>query len=203
MKRMRWFVVMTFAFCLTALSVSADVKLPAVFGDQMVLQQHSSVSVWGWAETGEKVTVKGSWQWFGASTTADKDGHWRVRLNTPRAGGPYTVSIKGTNEIVLNDILIGEVWVCSGQSNMEWTMEMLSSEDNRKAAAEADFPRIRLFNVPRVFNAGPQSDCRGQWQVCTPETVKRFSAVGYYFGRELNEKLNEIGRASCWVRVYI
>jgi sialate O-acetylesterase len=182
---------MTVGFCLTAMHVSADVTLPAVFGDHMVLQQRSTATVWGWAEPGEKVTVKGSWQMFGGvSATAGKDGSWRVRLKTPGAGGPHTVSIKGSNEIVLNDILIGEVWVCSGQSNMEWTMEMLNTEDNRKAAAEADFPRIRLFNVKRVFDRQPQSDCQGQWQVCTPETVKRFSAVGFYFGRELNEKLN-------------
>ena len=191
MQRMRWVVVMTFAFCLAAMHVSADVTLPAVFGDHMVLQQRGTATVWGWAEPGEKVTVKGSWQMFGGvSATAGKDGSWRVRLKTPSAGGPHTVSIKGSNEIVLNDILIGEVWVCSGQSNMEWTMEMLNTEDNRKAAAEADFPRIRLFNVKRVFDRQPQSDCQGQWQVCTPETVKRFSAIGFYFGRELNEKLN-------------
>jgi sialate O-acetylesterase len=189
MKKMQWISVSVIAFCLTAMSVSADVKLPAVFGDGMVLQQRSSVPVWGWADPGEKVTVKGSWQWFGASATADQNGAWRVRINTPRAGGPQTLKIQGNNEIILKDILFGEVWVCSGQSNMEYTLEMLNTDEHRKAAAEADYPQIRLFNVTRVFNAKPQTDCQGQWQVCTPETAKRFSAVGYYFGRELHQKL--------------
>lgn len=191
MKTTQWFLACTLSLCLTALTVSADVRLPAIFTDEMVLQQRTAVTVWGWAQPGEKITVKGSWQWlFGASATADKDGKWSVRVNTPKAGGPHTLSVKGSNEIVLKDVLIGEVWVCSGQSNMEYTLEMLNTDEHRQAIAEADYPQIRLFNVPRVFSAVPLSDCKSQWRICTPETAKRFSAVGYYFGRQLHQKLN-------------
>jgi len=178
------------ALCLAGMAL-ADVKLPTVFADGMVLQQKSRVTVWGWAEPGEKVTVKGSWQWlWGASTQAGKDGTWRIRLKTPKAGGPHTLTVKGNNRIVLNDVLTGEVWVCSGQSNMQWSMAALKTEEGKKAIAEADFPQIRLFTVPRKFAAQPQADCDGQWQVCTPETVKDFSAVAYYFGRQLHQQLN-------------
>lgn len=179
------------AFLWLATTAVAEVKLPSLFADGMVLQQRSNVTVWGWAEPGERVSVRGSWQWLGRSTaTTDAEGRWQVRLNTPRAGGPHTLTIQGNNEIVLSDILIGEVWVCSGQSNMEWTLRMLATEDARQAAAEADYPQIRLFSVKRVYNVEPQADCEGQWQVCTPETALNFSAVAYYFGRELHEKLN-------------
>lgn len=173
----------------TAAFVFADVKLPTVFADGMVLQQKSTVTVWGWAEPGEKVTVKGSWQWFGkARTTADADGQWRIRLKTPKAGGPHTLTIQGNNQVVLNDVLTGEVWICSGQSNMQWTLE--NSQEGQAAVNAANHPQIRLFTVPHNVAAQPQADCDGTWQVCTPETVKNFSAVAYYFGRQLNQKLN-------------
>lgn len=167
---------------------AADIKLPAVVGDQMVLQQKTSVSVWGWADPGEKVTVKGSWQWFAASTKADGSGKWAVKIKTPKAGGPYDLTIKGNNTIKLKDIMMGEVWVCSGQSNMQWPLSRANNAEAEIAAA--DHPDIRLFTVARHVSATPLDDCKGTWQKCSPKTVAGFSAVGYFFGRKLNKDLN-------------
>ncbi len=180
---MGWFVVCP---------ALADVRLPAIFGDGMVLQQRSSATVWGWAEPGERITVIGSWQWlFGTSTTADAEGNWRVQINTPRAGGPHTLTVRGNNEIVLEDVLIGEVWLCSGQSNMEWSFNHLRSyEKAQRTVQAANYPDIRLFTVKKETAATPQIDCTGQWQVSTPESIVPFSAVAFYFGRALHEKLD-------------
>jgi len=191
MKTRCLFHTLTLTVCLAVLTASAEVKLPSVFADGMVLQQRSTITVWGWAAPEEKIAVKGSWpQLEGAAATADADGRWRVSLKTPSAGGPYTLSVAGENAIVLNDVLIGEVWVCSGQSNMQWNMKGLKTEEGKNAIAAADFPTLRQFAVPRTFSAVPQSDCQGQWQVCTPQTAGSFSAVAFYFGRELNQTLN-------------
>jgi sialate O-acetylesterase len=133
--------------------IHAAVKLPAIFGDHMVLQQKSSVAVWGWADPGEKVTVKGSWQWFsGKSVKADKDGIWKVNLNTPKAGRTVSLKIKGNeNKIILNDVLIGEVWICSGQSNMEWTMKKLGTERGKADIEKANAP-MHAGNSGRFFS---------------------------------------------------
>ncbi|MCE5187342.1 MAG: hypothetical protein LLF76_14580 [Planctomycetaceae bacterium] len=176
-------------FVLAAIA-SADVKLPAVFGDGMVLQQKSSAAVWGWAAPGEKIDVKASWMKSAKSTKADKDGKWSLNIRTDKAGGPYTLSIKGANEITLNNVLLGEVWVCSGQSNMEFTMAMLKSEPVNADIAKADFPQIRLFTVAKATSGVPLEDVSGQWQVCSPQTVGSFSATAFYFGRKLHEELN-------------
>ena len=189
MKRsLFFFVALLFVLCLS--TGWADVKLPAIFGDHMVLQQKKSVPVWGWAEPGEAIKVKGDWQWFAASTKADADGRWDVKIRTPKAGGPHTLTITGTNEIVLNDVLMGEVWVCSGQSNMEYTMRWLGDERNLKAVAESANPKIRLFKVAHEIATAPKQDGEGNWKLCEPETVIDFSAVGYYFGKELNDALD-------------
>ncbi len=179
------------AVALTSITY-ADIKLPAIFGDHMVLQQKSSVAVWGWADPGEKVTVKGSWQWFsGKSGKADENGEWKVNLKTPKAGRTVSLKIKGNeNEIVLNDILIGEVWICSGQSNMQWTMGKLGTERSKANIEKANAPTIRLFTVKMAISRIPKEDVEGTWQICTPEAVKEFSATGYYFGKNLHEKLN-------------
>lgn len=167
----------------------ADVKLPSVINDNMVLQRNSKVTIWGWADAGEKVEVKGSWQWFfGTSTTADEDGKWSVKIKTPNAGGPHKLTVKGNNAIELKNILIGEVWVCSGQSNMQW--KLAHSADPEKNIAEAKYPNIRFFYVPRKIADTPQEDCDAKWTDCTPETATNFSAVAYYFGRELHKELN-------------
>jgi len=165
----------------------ADVKLPAVMSDNMVLQGGRKVPIWGWAEPGEKVKVKGSWQWFDTATKADKDGKWTVKIQTPKAGGPYKITIKGKNTIAVENILSGEVWVCSGQSNMDWSVKASNNADQEIATAK--YPEIRLFTVERKIAEQPQSDCKGDWVLCSPQTVGEFSAVAYFFGRQLHEEL--------------
>ncbi len=165
--------------------VRADVKVPAIFGPHMVLQRDQKDRVWGWAEPGEEVTVALEGQT--KSTKAGADGSWQVVLDPMPAGGPFTISIKGKNTITLEDVLVGEVWICSGQSNMQ--MSVGSSNDADLEIASAKYPRIRLISVPQVGTQEPQKDFRGQWRTCRPDTVGGFSAVGYFFGRELHQIL--------------
>ncbi|MDG3004965.1 sialate O-acetylesterase [Paludisphaera sp. Pla2] len=163
----------------------ADVKLPAIFGDHMVLQRSLPLNVWGWAEPGEDVTVK-----FHGQTRTTKgggDGKWSVVLEPVAAGGPFEMVVSGKNTVTFNDVLVGEVWVCSGQSNMQWSVAGSTDADLEIAAAK--FPNIRLISVPQVGTQEPQKDFKGQWKVCSPETVGPFSAVGYFFGRQLYETL--------------
>lgn len=164
----------------------ADVKLPAVFGDHMVLQQKAPLKFWGSAEPGEEVTVSAGDR--SASAKAGDDGKWRVELQPLEAGSaPLQVIVKGKNEIVLKDVLVGEVWVCSGQSNMEWSVR--ASDNPEEEIAKADHPQIRLFQVAHQISDKPQENATGQWQTCSPQTVPNFTAVGYFFGRKLQEEL--------------
>jgi sialate O-acetylesterase len=185
----KWIAVLGLVYGLNA---EANITLPAIFGDHMVLQQQSPITVWGWAQPGEKITIRGTWQPAEeAGTTAPPDGQWSICIQTPDAGGPYSLSIIGDNTIVLNDILIGEVWLCAGQSNMKLSLDGFeANEEMKKAIETADYPTIREFFVPRIAAAQPQSDCQGHWQVCTPQTAGSFSAVAFFFGRELNQKLH-------------
>jgi sialate O-acetylesterase len=166
----------------------ANVKLPAIFSNDMVLQQKSTVAVWGQADAGEKIEVSGSWTKSAVTTKTDKDGKWQVKVKTPDAGGPFTLTIKGNDTRTLQNVLIGEVWVCSGQSNME--MSVQSSDNAQQEIQTADFPQIRLFTVQKTVSVQPQADCTGQWQVCSPKTVAPFSAAGYFFGRQIHQKMN-------------
>ncbi|MDR3182227.1 MAG: 9-O-acetylesterase [Planctomycetaceae bacterium] len=165
-------------FCLSS---QADVRLPEVFASNMVLQRDLPVPVWGWAEPGEKITVVFEGQTV--SATADAEGKWQVKLNPLKAGGPFNFTVKGKNEIKLENVLVGEVWICSGQSNMEWTLAR--SKDAQKAIAAAKNPNLRLFQVQKAWNTEPQESLKAQWVESTPETVPSFSAVGYYFGVKL------------------
>lgn len=178
------------AVCLTALPpANAEVRLPGVIGDNMVLQQRSDAAIWGWADAGERVRVRGSWSQDEVSATADANGHWRVSLKTPAAGGPYTVTVAASNTLTLENVLIGEVWVCSGQSNMEFSFNN-GVENGDKELAAANHPRMRLFLVPKVIAVAPRDDTDGSWVECSPESVRPFSAVGYFFGRELLTELD-------------
>lgn len=165
---------------------AADVRLPNVIDSNMVLQRDAPLPIWGWADPGEKVTVSISGN--EATTTADDNGDWSVRLAAMSVGGPHEMTVKGNNEIVLNNILVGEVWVCSGQSNMQWSTNRADNAEDEIAAA--NFPKIRLFNIPRVPAGTPQADVEAEWTECTPETVPGFSAVAYFFGRELHQELD-------------
>jgi sialate O-acetylesterase len=166
-------------------AVRADVKLPAIFGTHMVLQRDQKDRVWGWAEPGEAVTVQ-----IGGQTKtvqAGPGGSWQVVLDPMPAGGPHAMTIRGKNAIHLDDVLVGEVWICSGQSNMQWSVS--SAKDAELEIKSAKFPRIRLISVPQVGTQEPQKDFRGRWTPCGPETVGEFSAVGYFFGRQLYQIL--------------
>ena len=164
-------------------SISGDVELPAIIGDNMMLQQKIGVPVWGWADPGENVTVSGSWG-KEASATAGKDGRWQVNLLTPSFGGPHSLSIQGNNKITINNVIIGEVWLCAGQSNMGWR---LSSVDHGKEdAAKANYPKIRIFDSERAHHHEPKNDVISKWTECTPETAASCSAVSFYFAHKLH-----------------
>ncbi|WP_309398028.1 sialate O-acetylesterase [Cerasicoccus maritimus] len=167
--------------------LNAEVSLPNIFSDYMVLQRDQTDPIWGKADPGEKVQVTFGGQIL--NTKADKNGQWRVELEPMPAGGPIDLFVKGEdNEIRINNVLIGEVWLCSGQSNMGWTVNKADDADIEKLMANN--PQIRLLNVPRKGTQDPQDDQAGKWTLCTPETVGDFSAVGYYFGRRLQETLD-------------
>jgi len=167
---------------------SANISLPEIFSDNMVLQRNAEVTFWGWAKTGEPVAIKTGWSQDVATTKADNQGTWKLTVKTPGAGGPYAVQIKGYNEISFQNVLIGEVWLCSGQSNMEWSANSgITNKDEE--IAKANFPEIRLYTVGICTAKYPQNHCTGQWKVCTPETMREFSAIGYFFGKRLQEVL--------------
>ena len=178
-----------FGVFLLTTTLSADIRLPSVIGSHMVLQQDKPIKIWGWAEPGEWISVSFGGQ--SAQTTADKDSRWEISLEAMKAGkGPDKMIITGTQSasVVLDDILLGEVWICSGQSNMEW--EMWRTHSPTPEIQRADFPLIRLFHVPRKVSTHPEEDVETEWKICTPRTIRDFSAVAYYFGRELHQKLD-------------
>lgn len=164
----------------------ADVKLPAIIGDNMVLQQGNELPFWGWAEPGEQVivTVGGK----PVMTTAGPDGRWSLRLPPISKFGAVDVTVAGKNAITLKNVIVGDVWICSGQSNMQW--RVLESTGAKEEIAAAKFPSIRLFQVERQTALEPQADVSGRWVECSPESVGEFSAVGYFFGSELHRRLN-------------
>lgn len=192
----------------------ADVSLPAIFGDNMVLQHGREVPIWGTAEPGEEIAISISKQEPAngskpeiLATTAGPDGKWQIKLPAKPAGDAITVTVTGKNSVVFSNVLLGEVWVCSGQSNMEWPVS--SSNNHLEEIAQAKYPTIRIFKVERGTALVPQSRLGGQWVVCSPETVGETSAVGYYFGRELQRDLKRpiglivaaVGGANCesWI----
>ncbi|MFA5292318.1 MAG: sialate O-acetylesterase [Phycisphaerae bacterium] len=182
-------------FIITILISSAysNIEPAAIFCDHMVLQQKADVPIWGWAQPDEKITVQPGWLQESVSVTADKQGNWKTQIKTPEAGGPYTIKISGQNEIILSDVLIGEVWVCSGQSNMEVCLEWLGTERSKKDIKEANNQQIRIFDIKDRFSFYEEKDCTGSWNTWLPATsdhIRWFSAVGYYFGKTLQEKLN-------------
>lgn len=179
-------VCMLILLAAVAYPAAADVSLNNMFGDHMVLQQGIKNKVWGKADPGEQVTVTLGGQTH--STTAAADGTWHVFLDpVMEYGGPHTLTVKGKNTVTFSDVLIGEVWVCAGQSNMQWSVNAANDPDLEKAAAT--FPNIRLISVPQVGTQEPQWNFNGKWAVCSPETVGNFSAVGYLFGRQIHQTL--------------
>ncbi|MEI9893276.1 MAG: sialate O-acetylesterase [Chthoniobacter sp.] len=191
--------ILTAFWTLSVVTGRAEVKLPAIFSDHMVLQSDTAASVWGWAEPGETVSVSFAGQTKAATT--DAGGKWALKLDKIKAGAePQTLTVKGRNELAVHDVLIGEVWLCSGQSNMEMQVKgglhgQVDNADEEIAAAK--YPEIRMFVFRQTYAIyelpappdSPLSDRPGEWLVCSPETVARFSATAYFFGRDLHRAL--------------
>ncbi|MBT4482142.1 MAG: sialate O-acetylesterase [Candidatus Latescibacteria bacterium] len=179
----KWIVISLLVVFSTGASVMSDVSVPNVFSSNMVLQRDMKVPVWGTANPGEKITVTMNGK--AARATAAKDGRWMVRLKKMSAGGPYEMTISGNNSITFTNVMVGEVWVCSGQSNMWWTVAR--EHDIPKEVAPTDNPNIRLFSF-----WSPEHESFGKtpvWAPCTLETIPEFSAVAYFFGRDIQQKL--------------
>lgn len=165
----------------------AIIRLPPVMASNMVLQQNSRSGLWGWADPSERFTISCSWKTTVDTVIAFNSGKWKTKVSTPSAGGPYTITIKGRrNTIVLENILIGEVWICSGQSNME----MSNTKQIQDELPNSRNDKIRFFTVAKKTAEYPQDHCEGEWVSCNEETLRRFSAAGYFFGKKLHTELN-------------
>jgi sialate O-acetylesterase len=186
-RLMMFVAAISFAACFWLESESnADVRLPEIFASDMVLQQEMKVPIWGWADAGEKITV--TFEGQTQSVTAGADGRWTLQLAPLKASAdPQTLTIKGNNELKLENVLVGEVWLCSGQSNMEWTMSR-SAEYNDELPS-VNNPNIRLFQVAKVWNQSPQDKLTASWKKCNAENIPNFSAIGYYFGTKIATEL--------------
>jgi sialate O-acetylesterase len=178
-------------FLMLSHSAFSNVTLPNVFSDNMVLQRNTEVTIWGWANPQEEVVVTPSWNNEEYKINASNQAKWEIKIPTPKEGGPYTISIKGYDEIVLKNILIGEVWICSGQSNMEMSASW-GIENGDEVVKNAANPNIRFFSIPKLTATSPQNNVSGNWAECTPETMKYFSAAGYFFAKRLQEDLKNV-----------
>ncbi|RYD95904.1 MAG: sialate O-acetylesterase, partial [Sphingobacteriales bacterium] len=186
-------IMMAAVIMLCATLARATVVLPALIADNMVLQQQQEVNLWGTAAPGEQVVVKASWLTKPQVTQAGAGGHWSVKIRTTKAGGPYRIQFSGSNSITVNNVLLGEVWLASGQSNMEFPMGKgegwrTGVVDYATELAQANYPAIRMIDVPNVVADSPLSDFKGTWAVCTPDNAAQFSAVAYYFARKVQQE---------------
>ncbi|MEO2060455.1 MAG: sialate O-acetylesterase [Mesonia sp.] len=176
--------------CLSSFLAQANVRLPKLFSDGMVLQQNTNVNIWGWADPGEEVKVIASWNPKDTlKVKGSRYAKWKLELPTPKAGGPYTITFLGYNSIHLTDVLIGEVWLASGQSNMEWSASA-GIKNQEEAIQNSTYKNIRFFDVPKTSAEFPQQNVDGKWVESQPETMKYFSAIGYFFAQELHTKLD-------------
>ena len=192
MKLTTLFLVLILA--LVSCQTNSNLKLPSLISDNMLLQQKTTSKIWGKANPGAKINVSASWNTNGKAI-AGKDGKWSVNLLTPEAGGPYTITISAKDTtIMVKNVLIGEVWFCSGQSNMEMPLAGWPPVDtvmhSSVTISSASIPEMRLFNVQKKTSGEPIDECTGQWEVSTPETVKQFSATAYFFGKKLFSDLH-------------
>ncbi|KAF2509281.1 sialate O-acetylesterase [Flavobacterium zhairuonense] len=178
-------------FLLISSTMKANVALPNIFSDNMVLQRNSEVKIWGWASPKEEIKLVSSWNNQEYKTVANNQAKWELLIKTPEAGGPFSISIKGYNEVVLKNILIGEVWLCSGQSNMEMSASW-GIDNGEEEMKNATNPNIRFFTVPKLTATTPQNNLLGNWTESTPETMKYFSAIGYFFAKRLREDLKNV-----------
>ena len=179
-------ISLVIALLCAGIPISANVSLPKIFGDNMVLQRNAPVPVWGWADANEKIEVRFNNQV--KTVKAGKDGKWILYLDPENAGGPYTLIIKGKNLVQINNVLVGEVWICSGQSNMEWTVGQ--SMNAKEEIEDADIPFIRHIKIPKTISSLPNDDfTSGTWEVCDSSTVADFTGIGYFFARRIYDEL--------------
>lgn len=181
------------AICtLWCLTIEAEVKLPKFFSDNMVLQQQTECRIWGWAEPGKKILVQTPWDKKSHKATARKDGRFEVTVQTPEAGGPYDIWFRDGDVVKLSNVMIGEVWICSGQSNMEMQMKGFKQqpvEGTTEELLRCKDKQLRLFTVKRNASLTPVDDVTGQWSEANAASVRDFSATAYYFGRALRQSL--------------
>lgn len=180
-----------FLFILFSKLAMANISLPNFFSDNMVLQRNSSIKIWGWANPKEEIRITPSWDNQDYKTIANSEANWQVIIPTPKEGGPYSITFKGYNEITLKNILIGEVWLCSGQSNMEMNANW-GINDGEKEAAKATNTNIRFFSVEKSSSESPQQNLLGSWEICSPEVMKKNSAVAYFFANRITEELKNV-----------
>ncbi len=190
----RFFIFLSIVSLIGCSNQTPEIKLGSLFTDHMVLQQKSHSPIWGTCDPGIIVTIEPSWG-ESVSVRTDKSGKWQGDLKTPEYGGPYTIAIKARKSmLVVSDVLIGEVWLCSGQSNMEMPLEGFSSRDtinySQSEINQANFPNLRMYTVEKAISFTPLDSCSGSWQVCTPEVARAFSATAYFFGRQLQNELD-------------
>jgi len=193
MKNIYFSVLLITSLLLSSVTCQAKVKLPVLLADHMIMQQKSVQLFWGKADNNRKVTVTTSWNNKKYITTSDKEGKWSVKITTPEAGGPYRIDVSDGENLTLRDILIGEVWICSGQSNMEMPMKGFNNQPvlgSNNIIAKSVENKIRLFSIPRSSSLSEEEDCQGIWTLNTPEMTSNFSATAYFFGKLLSEVLN-------------
>jgi len=186
-----------FAFMCISFSIHANVIVPGIFADNMVLQRNVLIPIWGWADANEKIEIKFNKQT--KTIKADKNGKWILRLDAENAGGPYELSVKGKNSILIKNVLVGEVWLCSGQSNMEWTVGQ--SNNAKKEIAAANNPLIRHIKILHGIRSLPEVDFKTTgWKICDSTTVANFSGIGYFFAKNIYDSLKiPIGLINdCW-----
>jgi len=190
MSKLKLFLVLSVLLCVS--SIEAQLKLASVLGDNMVLQRNTEVKLWGKSNPNEKITIATSWNKSENSTTANSKGEWLVKVKTTEAGGPFLITIASKKKVLLKNILLGEVWLCSGQSNMEMPLYGYPNQPVNGIGdflMDADNNNLRLFTVKRAIATSPQDTCSGEWKVSSAESAATFSAVGYLFAKQLQEKL--------------
>ena len=185
--------MLSMMFAVLAQVATANIKVPALIADNMVLQQNTKAALWGWASAGEEVSITTSWNNKTIRVITDASGKWTTYVKTIKAGGPYIINFKGSNNITITNVLLGEVWLASGQSNMEFFMAktrsssytgVLNYEEEIKAA---NYPLIRQIDVANKNAAEPQQDFKGTWKICTPQNADTFSAVAFYFALQVHK----------------
>ncbi|WP_020533072.1 sialate O-acetylesterase [Flexithrix dorotheae] len=192
MKRFKQTSILLILLFISGIS-RAQIELPVIFGDHMVLQQQTEVAIWGKASPKKEVKITTSWDGKSYTTSSDKNGKWKLKVSTPEAGGPYDITISDGTELKLNDVLIGEVWVCSGQSNMQMIMKGYFNQPilgANEAIATSSNASIRLMTVEREKTLEEQPNFKGEWKECNPENVAQFSATAYFFGRMIQDALD-------------